>query len=312
MCLIFVPFLTRAHKKMPHTARVISRRNLFKAALRGGIGVSALSLGTVAYATEIERRWFDFSRYDVVLPHLPAVFEGFRLVHLTDLHVECETMRDNLASVCEQISALSPDAVVVTGDFFNVSATAKSSATLREGFARLKAKDGIWGVLGNHDIGHEQPKRRALAQTAIRDAGIGLLVNEIHTIRRENQTLTLAGFDDFWHGDVQIEALAAQIAPGSAAIALGHEPDFASEVARTGKFGLMLAGHSHGGQICWPGGRPIMTPPHGEKFPSGWYRVPDENGGQMQLLTNRGLGTTALDVRFFCRPEVAILTLRCA
>ena len=280
------------------TPHKLSRRHLLRNAVLGGC--SAI-FGSGAWARYGEPDWIEVTQHAVKLPGLPAAFDGFRLAQISDIHLEDGDMSNDLPRICELVSAQNADAIVVTGDYVTVPTNANPD-DLTRGLAPLSAPMGVFGILGNHD-GWSGPDVRMVQQTLERTP-VRLLVNQTHVWERNGARLHLAGFDDFWSGTRDFDGMASQIPLREAAIALGHEPDFAIEVAATRKFGLMLSGHSHGGQIA-PFGRPIIVPDYARKFPRGWYEV---NG--MRLYTNRGLGTVGIPMRWGARPEISVFTLR--
>ena len=115
----------------------------------------------------------------------------------------------------------------------------------------------------------------------------------------------IVGVDDPWYGKPSVRPILARLPEQGAAILLAHEPDFADEFSQFGRFDLQLSGHSHGGQVCLPTGAPIRLPAYGQKYPRGRYQV-----GDMILYTNRGVGSSGIPVRFNCRPEISLFTLR--
>ena len=277
-----------------------STRRQFLRRASWGIGGAIASGG--AWAHYVETDWIEVTRHSVKLPHLPRAFDGFRIAQISDIHLEDGDMTRDLPHICALVTACKADAIVVTGDFVTVANQADGKALAR-GLAPLRAPQGVFGIMGNHDYwGAEgsQWMEQMLAPTPVR-----LLINQTHVWERNGARLHLAGYDDFWHGHADFDGVSARVPANEAAIALGHEPDFAIEVAALQKFGLMLSGHSHGGQIALPGGIPIHVPDYARKFPRGWY---DVNG--LRLYTNRGLGTVGIPMRFCSRPEIAVFTLR--
>jgi hypothetical protein len=118
--------------------------------------------------------------------------------------------------------------------------------------------------------------------------------------------LHLAGVDDVWESQDRLDLVLEALPDAGAAILLAHEPDFADVSAAAGRFDLQLSGHSHGGQVIFPLRGPLVLPRYARKYPIGLYQV----GGMLQY-TNRGLGMIPPRVRFNCRPEVTVFTLRC-
>jgi predicted MPP superfamily phosphohydrolase len=106
-------------------------------------------------------------------------------------------------------------------------------------------------------------------------------------------------------GNVQLNSVIEALPSDGAAILLAHEPDFADESARSGRFDLQVSGHSHGGQVAIPFFGPPVLPYLGRKYPAGLYKV-----GNMFQYTNRGVGMARLPFRFNCPPEITIFTLK--
>lgn len=266
------------------------------------IGLTGAALGGGAWAHYVELAWVEVTRHGVKIPHLPRAFDGFRIAQISDIHIEGGAMAEDLPAICRLVNAQKADAIVITGDYVTTPTEADPDALTR-GLAALQAPFGVWGIMGNHDY-WSGPSAQIVGDILARTP-VQILMNQTHIWERDGARLHLAGFDDFWAGTRDFDGMAAQIPAGAAAIALGHEPDFAIEVAATKKFGLMLSGHSHGGQIALPGGIPIHVPDYARKFPRGWY---DVNG--MRLYTNRGLGTVGVPLRFCSRPEISVFKLR--
>ena len=127
------------------------------------------------------------------------------------------------------------------------------------------------------------------------------------TLRREEAQLHIAGVDSLWYDKADLNPVLQQLPEEGAALLLAHEPDFADISAKTGRFDLQLSGHSHGGQIILPLVGPPWLPRHGRNYPLGQYQV-----GDMIQYTNRGIGMVIPTVRFNCRPEISVFTLRAA
>lgn len=283
----------------------LTRRGFLRAGLkvgvRTGIAVSGASLGSYVWGRYIEPEWIEVTQRAIALPHLPRAFEGFRIAQISDIHIEDGNMRDDLGAICQLVSRQKADAICLTGDYMTRPAPWKVTALIA-GLKHLSAPHGVFGVMGNHDYwGDMRFPRRAL-----RRGGVHELRNTIHVFRRGNARLHLAGSDDWFGGQSDLEGLADQIPRDEAAILLAHEPDLADVVAPLKRFGLMMAGHSHGGQIVLPG-VPMQLPALARKYPRGQYQI-----GDLTLYTNRGVGTVGLPIRFRARPELTVFTLRTA
>lgn len=274
--------------------------------MRGAIGVGLVGLGSSAWAGRVEPFWTQTTHLDINLRHLPREFDGFTIAQITDIHVDEGQMRSHFPLICDRVTSLKPDIIVITGDFIT-SPTRWTQAYYERNLHRLKAREGVYGVRGNHDVRSGANARGCNMQLAMKATGIKELFNKVHTFERDGAKLHLCGVDDPWLGSPDIDKVEAQVGDGEAAVLLAHEPDYALEYAQNKKFGLVLSGHSHGGQICLPGGIPIHVPPRSERFPRGLYQTDG-----MWHYTNRGLGTIAIHKRFFCRPEIALIRLKAA
>lgn len=230
-----------------------------------------------------------------VLPDLPQAFEGFRILHLTDLHVDMD--EHNLQAVIRQIEPLDYDLCVLTGDYRQLTFGPVEAAL--DGMKKLrKAIQGdAYAVLGNHDSVRMVP--------ALEDMGYRLLMNEMVALERDLQTLYLAGVDDAHYYKVHnLHRAGDKIPAGGTSLLLSHTPEIWREAAHAG-YDIFLCGHTHGGQICLPGGIPVtLDSDCPRRLGKGAWSV---NG--MQGYTSPGAGTSVLNVRLNCPPEVTIHTL---
>jgi uncharacterized protein len=242
------------------------------------------------------------ARRVIVLPSLPPAFAGLRVLHVSDLHIDCVEggVRDLARSFADALRGLAFDLCVITGDFRY--RTFGSYEEVAEQMARLApalaCRHGVHAVLGNHDVVEEVPYLERL--------GVRMLVNEAVAIERDGQRLWLAGVDDpHFYGTHDLERALCDVPRGGCVVALVHSPELAEEAARRG-VALYLAGHTHGGQLCLPGG---FAPRYDARCPRGRargrWRV-----GEMEGYTSVGLGASGLPVRLSCPPEIAIHELR--
>jgi predicted MPP superfamily phosphohydrolase len=165
----------------------------------------------------------------------------------------------------------------------------------------MRARDGCVAILGNHDYLTDVK----IVRRCIREGGVTELINDVLTLKRGDAALHVAGIDDVMEGRSRLDLVLQKLPESGAAILLAHEPDFADVSAATGRFDLQLSGHSHGGQIGVPLLRRLVLPPFSQRYTGGLYEV----GGMIQY-TNRGLGFVHLRLRFLCRPEITVFTLR--
>ena len=227
-----------------------------------------------------------------VSPNLPKAFDGFTIVQLSDLHVEMSEAA--MERVIDLLGEAHYDICVLTGDYRG--RTCGPYDTTLAGMARVRAglKGPIYGVLGNHDTICMVPGLEAM--------GIRMLLNESDVIECSGQRLHLGGIDDaHFYGMDNIEKAAVAIPHDEFSILISHTPEVYRQAARA-DFNLLLSGHTHGGQICLPGGIPItldsLLP---RSMGSGPWKYHDMIG-----YTSVGAGSSVVPVRFNCPPEITL------
>lgn len=228
---------------------------------------------------------------------LPAAFHGYRILHLSDTHLDC---LPELAAIARRMLAgLAVDLVAVTGDIHGRARAPllHSTAPLGEILDGLAVRDGVCAVLGNHDPA-------AMAELLER-MGIRTLVNESMALQRGRDRMIVTGLDDVHRFYTPAAKHALHDAPPGFRIALVHSAEMADHAAAAG-FALYLCGHTHGGQICLPNGRSVFTRLRRCHFGArGEWRT-----GGMIGYTSSGLGVGEVPLRFNCRGEIAVITLR--
>lgn len=279
--------------------RSVPRRAFLKTAIVSALGTTVMGIGGFAYARKVEPGWVDVTTIPLRLPRLAPEFDGYRMVQISDIHMDGWMTYTRLAGVVELVNRLEPDLVAITGDFVTY-APARFANDLIAALSALAPRDAVVAVLGNHDHWTDPEVIRG----AIRGSGILNLSNAVHTLRRGEAMLHIAGVDDVWEHQARLDLVLAGLPATGAAILLAHEPDFADVSAATGRFDLQVSGHSHGGQVILPLRGPIVLPRYARKYPVGLYKI-----GEMIQYTNRGLGMIPPRLRFNCRPEVTIFTL---
>jgi predicted MPP superfamily phosphohydrolase len=277
---------------------------LARGPLRGDFGkvaAAAALLGGYLYGREVEIRRVEIKYLALTLPRLAPEFDGYRLVQIGDIHLDDWAKPERLGGIVEKVNAQRPDLIAIMGDFASRSAKQLDTRRLTEALRKLRARDGVVTILGNHDYltGVEVVRR------CVREASVTELLNGVHTLRRGKAALHVAGIDDVMEGRSRLDLVLRDLPDSDAAILLAHEPDFADVSAATGRFDLQLSGHSHGGQVRVPLLMRLALPPFSQRYTSGLYKV-----GSMLQYTNRGLGFVNMRLRFLCRPEITVLTLR--
>jgi predicted MPP superfamily phosphohydrolase len=228
----------------------------------------------------------------ICFPTLPRAFNGFTLLHISDLHVDMN--EGAMRRLAELLPDIEYDACVMTGDYRG--ATFGDFDAALAGMLRLRSclREPMYGVLGNHDT--------IRMVSGLEGMGIRMLLNECEPISRGGDSIYLAGIDDAHYYRVDnIEKAATDIPHDGFSILLSHTPEVYRQAAHAG-FDLLLSGHTHGGQICLPGSIPItlssVLPRH---MGSGAWKYHDMVG-----YTSAGVGSSVVAVRLNCLPEITL------
>jgi len=271
------------------------------------LGTGFAAAGLALYAGEIARHEIDLVETTIRISNLPSSFHGFRIAQLSDIHLDEFTEPFFLEHVVNRINKLSPDLVLVTGDFVTRGSltfidSRHAAYRCAEILSGLKTPQ-VYTVLGNHDVGVSA----SLVIEALRLSNIPVLINEHVPIERGNSRIWLCGSDDAGTRRPNLD-LTIPERPDGPVILMVHEPDYADTVIKhpRGKLvDFMLSGHSHGGQVRIPFYGPLILPPMGQKYVMGHFQF-----GPMQLYVNRGIGSVGLPFRFDCPPELTLHTLQ--
>lgn len=259
-------------------------------------------LGRPGSASEATAAFWD-GRIDITdqriwLSGLPEKFRDFRILQLSDIHHSRFFSLDRVARLIEVSNRLRPDLVALTGDFVTYSRA--SIEPVAEMLGALEARAGVVAVLGNHDfrVGGEAVER------ALRRRGIEVLRNRHILLRTGGQVLPIAGVDDYHYG-ADLERALRGIPDSSPTVLLAHNPRLLHLAACHG-VSLVLAGHTHGGQVNLPLlGTIYGRSPERLRFKMGWDRL-----GDTQIYVSRGIGTIVLPWRLRCPAEIPLLELQ--
>lgn len=273
----------------------------------GGLGAAGALAG---YSLAWERHRLETTERTVHLERLAPDLDGLRIAQISDIHFEQFTEAWFVRDVVAEVNRQAPDVVVLTGDYISQGPLpmrygAKSSYPCAEILSGIRCPQR-WAVLGNHDT-RVNP---AMVTDALETHGLPVLANRHVPIERNGARLWMAGVEDvgLGHPDLDLAAPRGLQSAREPVILLAHEPDYARKVMRHGGVDLMLAGHTHGGQVRLPGVGALYLPPWGKHYAEGLFHL--DNG--VQLYVNRGVGTVGIPVRFDCRPELTMITLRSA
>ncbi len=236
------------------------------------------------------------TRFTLKVKGLPDVFEGFTLLHLSDLHIDSIPGFEEV--VIEKIQPLRYDLCVMTGDYrrYTAGGYRKILPAMEKLLAAVEAPYGILATLGNHDTYRMVDDAEKM--------GVRMLVNESVTVEKEGAAITVTGTDDtfYYYSDSAVYALEEQT--GGVKIALSHTSEL-HDVAAANGYALYLCGHTHGGQICLPGGIPVIAhQKEGKEFVKGMWH---DNG--LTGYTSSGVGVSGIPLRFNSTGEIVLITL---
>ena len=270
--------------------RVAPRRAAPLRTIASGLVQIARAAFAEPYQLAVERR-------AVGLKRLPRELDGLKVVQLSDVHHGPLTSRAQIERAVEVANSLQPDLVALTGDY--VSHERAYVQPCAEMLGRLRARRGVYAVLGNHDNWVDA----ALVTDLFSAEGIRVLKNEGLRFEDRGASFWLAGVDDTMVGLEDLPLALAGSRADEFKLLLAHNPVILRRAARSG-VDLVLSGHTHGGQVAW----------RNERSASGRVRRRILRGlarrGETQIYVTRGLGTVVLPVRYGCPPEVTLLTLR--
>lgn len=233
---------------------------------------------------------------ELQFPDLPSKFESFTILHLSDMHFGCIPEIEDI--ILKQLNNREVDICVITGDYLNGIHVPINSAieSLSKITKHIRTRHGFLGILGNHDTCH--------MVTPMEDLGIRMLINEDYKLYKGSDCIQFIGTDDvhYYYTDQAMHAL--EKSGSDFSIALVHSPEI-YDLAEKMEINLYLCGHTHGGQVCTPGGIPIIKHLNrGKEFYSGYWQYRN-----MQGVTNCGVGTSGIPVRFNTQGELLILKL---
>ncbi len=263
-------------------------------------GLTMLSLG-LADSAASRPLWSpdpEITETVISLRRLPAALDGFRIVHLTDIHHSIFTPLEEVERAVYLANRLQPDLVALTGDYVTFSPA--YIQPVARALGKLKARHGVFAVLGNHDFQVDADEMTR----ALRSHRIRVLRNSRRPLRAGKETLWILGVDDLWWSSDDLPAALKAVPARDTKILLCHNPLGIWQASRH-SIDLVLSGHTHGGQVRVPGFRNLYRSKLGERFVDGWNRL-----HSTQIYVSRGIGKVIVPIRFDCPSEIACLNLR--
>lgn len=286
-----------------------------------GAAMGVVAGGLAAYTLKVEPQHLELTHTELVLPRLPAAWEGLKILLLTDPHVwEWGERERRVVALCATLET--PDLIVWAGDFLGSYRGVSPAVRLVQEVSALFRETPTFGIWGNaeHKI---RPERRAWLKELLAQTGMRVLENENQSLTLRGETVQLAGCDDPYYGFADLEATFAGLDPERFTLFLAHSPQVAA-LADAAQLDLMLSGHTHGGQVRFPIIGPWKTQnPLSNLLDCGAFDhaalvdiLRHDPGGHLTIYISRGIGVAFLRgmpwlaPRFNCRPELALLTLR--
>ena len=306
-CLLTLGFLEWLLRGRQKSRAQLSTGQLTRRLFLTGAAGGAAGLALTGYGYGVERRSYQLLKYRLALADLPAELQGLRLALLSDWHLGPYNRPEMVARAVELCNQARPDLILLPGDFVSNSGRyfTEVAELIRELHPQIPG--GILASWGNHDYWHGiEPGQRLLPQV-----GVNVLTNQRllltpgRELREDGKSgLWLAGLDDLWAGQPDLEAALRGLPPEQPRLVLNHNPDLA-ETSMGPRVDFMVSGHTHGGQIRIPGlGTPVLPSAYGQKYAAGLVEAPG-----YPVFVTRGVGTSGLPLRIGVPPEVVIFEL---
>lgn len=293
----------------PPSAGVIApRKGMGRREFLGWTGTGAVAIGSLGYCGFIEPGLLRVREYEIPIANLPSALDGLRLAHLSDTHYGPFISLRHLARAVARVNALRPDLVALTGDYVH-----RSSAAIEPGigvFRALRSRFGTVAVLGNHEHWEgAQASRDALhaaGALVLDNTRVFLSESGLSAAPPREPALCVAGVGDLWEDVVLFDRALEGAAADMPRIVLSHNPDTAEHVGSERRVDLMLAGHTHGGQVVLPRIGPLVhVSLYGDRYLGGCCKGPF-----CPVIVSRGVGLAGLPLRFRVPPEIGVVTLR--
>lgn len=282
-----------------------TRRTFLKRTFGFILTMFGLSSGGYLYANKIEPSLLDIEEIKMTHPLIPKSFDGVKIVQFSDTHLGFQYTLEQLNSLVNKISMLEPDLICFTGDLMDEPNKFTDINKLVLILKKLHAPMGKFCIFGNHDHGGYGSD---LYRNIMEAAEFTVLLNQAAPIKqKDGSRIYVLGIDDAMLGKPDLPQALKDVPNHHFNLLLSHAPDLADQALRY-PVHWQISGHSHGGQVKIPFYGALITPPFGQKYPEGLYRVGNEN--ELTLYVNRGIGTTRLPFRFLAKPELTVYTMK--
>ena len=255
------------------------------------------NLSKIARSAINEANSLSLEKINIKIKRLPKKLDGFRLIHLSDIHHSPFTNLEHIIRTVKISNRLKPDMFVLTGDY--VSHETEYIEPVAKVLGELKSEFGTFACLGNHDH-WTNPE---MITNSFRAAGITMLINEGLRFEARGASFWLAGVDDHLVGKTDLPASLKGSYADEMKLVLAHNPVIFRQAVKE-KVDLILSGHTHGGQVKIRDEEKRILPRR--KFTNGLHERKDT-----QIYITRGIGTVVLPIRYQCPPEISLIELQC-
>ena len=254
-----------------------------------------ITILTTLYARYIGTMGLITKEYTIKDNEIPSSFDGLKIVHFSDLHYKRAINEEKVEKIIEEINLINPDIVVFTGDLIDKDIIPNETdyEFLIKSLDKIKAKYGKYSVLGNHDYNEKEEILKVFQKS-----GFKYLENEYDIIYKNNEKLLIGGLGNVTYGEDFIDEIISN-EEINYQITLVHEPDVSDEIIKYTNTNLILAGHSHNGQVRLPIIGAIIKPSYAEKYYDEHYKIDNTN-----LYISSGIGVSTLNYRLFNHPSI--------
>ena len=253
---------------------------------------------TILYARYIATSGFITKEYTIKDNKLPTSFDGIKIVHFSDIHYNRAINISKIKDIVKEINLINPDIVVFTGDLIDkdVTLSDKDFNELTNALMKINSKYGKYAILGNHDIDYDEKK----IISVYTDSGFKYLDNDYDIIYdKDNEKIYIGGLNSVSKNKDDISKMMIGSKEDDYKIILVHEPDISDKIVKDYKVNLILAGHSHNGQIRLPFVGALYTPPYAKKYYDNYYKIDNTS-----LYISSGVGVSTINYRLFNKPSI--------
>ena len=265
------------------------------------ITIFIIILLIIIYARYIGTMGFDTNEIVINDKDIPDNFDGLKIVHFSDIHYNRAIDIQKVNDIVAEINLINPDIVVFTGDLIDKDVSLKNSdyTELTNALKSITAKYGKYAVIGNHDFYKDHNKVKDIYEKS----NFTYLENNYDIIYNDNnEKIFIGGLSTVSYGEANLDKTFSYFNNHDDAIykiILVHEPDIADTIVKDYQVNLILAGHSHGGQIKIPVIGPLYSRAHAKKYYDNYYKIDDTN-----LYISSGIGVSAINYRLNSRPSI--------